>query len=389
MDQAQPDPLKPLQGVRILAIEQYGAAPYGTMLLADLGAEVIKIESAAGGGDPARRVGPYLLGDDDSLYFQGWHLNKRSVLLDLKSGAGRADFERLARTAGAVINNLRGDQPAKLGLDYASLQRINPAIVCLHISAYGRDNERASWPGYDFLMQAEAGLMSLTGEPDGAPSRVGVSMIDYMTGITGMVGLLGCLMQAGRTGAGCDVDTCLFDVALHQLNYAATWYLNEGHVSTRQPRSAHLSMSPVQTFPTADGWIFVMCVTDKFWDALLRGLNRPDLAQDARFGNQASRHRHRDALSRILDEEFKRHPSAHWLATLSSKLPIGPVYDLAQALENPFVQRTGMVRHVPHPQRPDLRVLASPIRIDGRRPEQKVGSALGADNEALLGKAAS
>lgn len=158
--------------------------------------------------------------------------------------------------ADAVVNNLRGDQPEKLELDYASLKSENPAVVCLHISAYGRDNNRKTWPGYDFLMQAEAGLMSVTGEPDGPPTKFGPSIIDYMTGLTGVVGLLSCVLRARRTGVGCDVDTCLLDVAIHQMSYAATWFLNHRHVTRRQPRSAHFSIAPVQTFPTRDDWIF-------------------------------------------------------------------------------------------------------------------------------------
>ena len=260
--------MKPLEGVRVLTFEQFGAGPYGSMLLADLGAEVIKVENAATGGDAARHVGPHMLANGDSQYFQTWNMNKKSVALDIKTAEGRAGFEQLVTTADAVMNNLRGDQPEKLGLDYASLKHINPKIVCLHISAYGRDNERKSWPGYDFLMQAEAGVMGLTGEPDGPPTRVGASMVDFMTGATGATGLLACILRAQKTGAGCDVDTCLFDVAMHQLSYAAIWYLNAGEASRRQPRSAHLAVAPVQTFPTADGWIFIMCMTDKFWEQL-------------------------------------------------------------------------------------------------------------------------
>ncbi len=192
--------MKPLEGFRVLSVEVYGAGPYGSQLLAALGAEVIKIENPATGGDPARYVGPHTLGAADSQYFQGWNAGKRSVALDLKSDAGRRDFAELVRTSAAVMNNLRGDQPAKLGLDYASLGKINAGVVCLHISAYGRDNERAAWPGYDFLMQAEAGLMSLTGEPDGPPARFGPSIIDYMTGSTAMVGLLACMLAAQRSG---------------------------------------------------------------------------------------------------------------------------------------------------------------------------------------------
>ena len=255
---------KPLEGIRVLTLEQFGAGPYGTMFLAELGAEVIKIE-APDGGDPSRQVGPYRLGQNDSEYFQAWNLGKKSVTLDMKSEEGRRRFEALVRGADCVVNNMRGTQPAKLGIDYASLKHLKPAIVCLHISAYGRDNERKDWPGYDFLMQAEAGLMELTGEPDGPPTRVGVSMIDSMSGLTGIVGLLSCLLRARTTGQGCDVDTCLYDVAMHQLTYPGLWYLNEGDVSPRVPRSAHLSLAPVQTFPTKDGWIFIMCMTQKFW----------------------------------------------------------------------------------------------------------------------------
>jgi len=377
----------PLEGVRILAVEQFGAAPYGTMLLANLGAEVIKIENATAGGDPSRSVGPTFLGEGDSLYFQSWNLGKKSVLLDLKSDGGRLALETLARDAHALANNLRGDQPAKLGLDYASLAKANPAIVCLHISAYGRDNERAGRPGYDFLMQAEAGLMSLTGDPAGPSSRFGTSIIDCMTGVIGALGLLAAIWNARETGKGCDVDTCLFDVALAQLNYAATWYLNDGLVSSRQPRGAHLALTPVQTFPTRDGWVFVMCMTERFWQVLVNELGRAELANDARFKDQAERLRNRAALTEILDEEFRKQPTAHWQAKLESVLPIGPVYDLAQALDNPFVKATGMVQDIAHPARKSIKVLAPPIKLDGKRPVQRAASPAGADSEALLGAA--
>src|SRR5215207_964719 len=182
--------MRPLQGMRILTVEQFGAGPYCTMFLADLGAEVIKVENIAIGGDPARKTGPFLLGDGDSEYFQTWNINKKSVALDLRSAEGKAALQRLAMSADVVMNNLRGDLPAKMGIDYATLGKVKPSIVCGHISAYGRDNERASWPGYDYLMQAEAGLMALTGEPDSPPSRIGApSMIDHTTGLTAMVGL--------------------------------------------------------------------------------------------------------------------------------------------------------------------------------------------------------
>jgi crotonobetainyl-CoA:carnitine CoA-transferase CaiB-like acyl-CoA transferase len=376
--------MKPLQGIRVLTLEVFGAGPYGSMFLADLGAEVIKVENAETGGDPARHVGPHILDNGDSQYFQTWNMNKRSVAIDIKSAHGRAAFERLVRTADAVVNNLRGDQPEKLGIDYASLKKLNPKIVCLHISAYGRDNGRKSWPGYDFLMQAEAGLMSLTGEPDGPPSRVGVSMIDYMTGVTGIVGLLSCIIRARQTGVGCDVDTSLFDVALHQLGYSAVWYLNEQDVSRRQPRSAHLSIAPVQTYATADGWIFLMCMTDKFWTNLVEAIGRSDLKTDPRFRSQDLRRRNRAGLTEVLDGELRKRPTRDWLEVFSGLLPAAPVFDMDQALDAPFVKETSMVRTIPHPARPGLRVLANPLKIDGQRPEQVASSSLGADTEALL-----
>jgi crotonobetainyl-CoA:carnitine CoA-transferase CaiB-like acyl-CoA transferase len=376
--------MKPLKAIRVLSVEQFGAGPYGSMFLADLGADVIKIENARIGGDPARQTGPFMLGKDDSEYFQTWNMNKRSVTLDLKSGEGRADFEALAATADVVLNNLRGDLPDELGLTYEVLAKLNPRLVCVHISAYGRDNERASWPGYDYLMQAETGLMSLTGEPSGPPSRFGApSVIDHVTGLTATVGLLAALVSARTTGVGCDVDTCLFEVGMHQLGYAAIWYLNEGFVTQRQERSAHLSVAPVQNFPTADGWILVMAMTQKFWLVLIDVLGVPHLAGVPEFASPSIRGKHRDQLTPLLDEVFRTQTTDHWLRRLEGKLPVSPVLDVGQALESDFVKRSGAISHVPHPARPDLRVLANPIRINGQRMSQQVCSPIGADNGLL------
>lgn len=375
--------MNPLAGIRVLTLEQFGAGPYGTMFLAELGAEVIKVESPE--GDPSRQVGPHRLGPDDSQYFQAWNLGKRSVTLDLKSAEGRRAFEALVRTADCVVNNLRGTQPAKLGIDYASLSAIKPSIVCLHISAYGRAGPRADWPGYDFLMQAEAGLMELTGDPEGPPTRVGVSLIDSMSGLTGIVGLLACLLRARTTGRGCDVETCLYDVALHQLTYPGTWYLNEGDVSPRVPRSAHLALAPVQTFPTRDGWIFVMCMTQKFWLALVEAIGRSDLLAEPRFADPNTRAVNRAELTDALDPTFRTRDTADWLQRLQGVLPAAPVYRLDQALDSAFTHDAGMVAAVPHPVKGTLRVIANPLRIDGQRPAQAACAPLGADNETYLG----
>jgi crotonobetainyl-CoA:carnitine CoA-transferase CaiB-like acyl-CoA transferase len=356
--------MRPLEGMRVLALEQFGAAPYGTMFLADLGAEVVKIENPATGGDASRAVGPHMLGSGDSQYFQAFNLNKRSVALDIKTPEGREALLGLVAGAEAVVNNLRGDLPETLGIDYAGLKAANPAIVCLHISAYGRDNSRKTWPGYDFLMQAEAGLMSMTGEPDRAPSRIGLSMIDYMTGITGMVGLLSCVMQARQTRRGCDVDTSLFEVATHQLAYQGTWFLNTGEVPHRMARSAHASLVPVQTVR----------------------IGRSDLKADPRFANQVTRLKNRDELTVLLDEAMSARPTDEWLKMLTGTIPVAPIYDVDEAFANPFMTEADMVRTVVHPAKPELKVLANPLKIDGRRLEQKACAPLGADNAELLPK---
>jgi crotonobetainyl-CoA:carnitine CoA-transferase CaiB-like acyl-CoA transferase len=377
-------PSPPLAGIRVLTFENFGAGPFGSMYLADLGAEVIKIENRKQGGDATRGMGPYFLGAHDSHFFQTFNLNKKSVALDLKHAEGRDAFRRLAATADVVLNNLRGDQPEKLGLDYATLGPANPRLLCAHLSAYGRDNERKGWPGYDYLMQAEAGYLHLTGEPGSPPARMGLSVIDYMTGITTATAILAALIGVLKSGRGGDIDVSLFDVALHQLTYPGSWYLNEGHPTERLARSSHPSAVPVQLYRTRDGWIFVMSMTEKFWQALLGVLGREDLGRDPRFADATARRVHRDALTGVLDTEFERETTRHWLGLLQGLLPAAPVYDLAQALDNPFAAAIGMVRTLPHPARPDFRVLANPIKLDGERLPSRTAPALGEHTEEVL-----
>ncbi|QMW24161.1 CaiB/BaiF CoA transferase family protein [Sandaracinobacteroides saxicola] len=373
----------PLTGTRILSLEQYGAGPYGTMFLAQLGAEVIKLEPPKG-GDSSRATGPYFLGEDDSLFYQTFNLNKRSLTLDLKAPEGQDILHRLVRTAHAVTNNARGDQPAKLGLDYAALAKTNPAIVCVHASAYGRDNPRATWPGYDYLMQAEAGFLSVTGDPGGEPTRFGLSMVDFMTGTMLATATLAGLHEAQRTGKGRDYDVSLLDAALHQTSYPAFWYLNQGHVTGRAPRNAHPSITPSQTFRTADGWVFIMAQLPKFWAKLADLLGAPEMKTDPRFATTPARLENRDELTRLLDAILMTKPTAHWVETLGGHVPVAPVHDLAQALDSPWFAANGMVTPIPHPQRPDMRGLANPIRLDQQRLPNRPAPALGADTEALL-----
>lgn len=371
----------PLSGLRVLSFEQFGAAPYATMFLADLGAEVIKAELPE--GDFARRTAPLTLGENDSLYFQSLNLNKKSVVLDLANPEGRALFDRLVPGYDIVINNLRGDAAARLGLDYRSLCGMQPSIVCGHISAFGRNNSRATRPGFDFLMQAEAGLMALTGEPDAPPTRIGVSIIDYMTGMMLALGVVSAVQRAGRTGIGGDVDACLFDTALHQLGYQGTWYLNAGIVTGRTPRSAHPSNTPVQLFRTSDGWVYLACMTDHFWQRLTNRLSDRALTDDPRFATQAQRLLNRDTLTARLDQILGARTSDEWVDLLADDIPIAPVLDLAAALDSAFVQEAEMIGQLAHPQAGTLRVLSNPIRVDGARLPRRCGPALGEHTDAV------
>ena len=377
--------MKPLAGIRVLAIEQFGAGPYGSMYLAELGAEVIKIENRATGGDPSRQSGSVTLAEDDSAYFQAFNLAKKSVTLNLKSDEGRALFHELVKKSDVVWNNLRGSQPAKMGLTYDDLKGVKSDIICTHISAYGRDNDRADWPGYDYPMQAECGFLSVTGELGTPPSRFGLSMIDFMTGVVAALGCVSALLARPNQG-GRDVDISLFDVALHQLTYPGTWYLNHGIETGRVARSAHPYNTPVQLYKTRDGWIFIMCMTDKFWQLLLERSEHTELADDPRFNSMAGRAENRDALTEVLDEILQTEDTDHWFEKLQTYIPVAPVYDLPNALDNPFVASIGMMQTMTHREFGEYRGLSNPIKIDQQRMQTHCGAGLGADNQEILGK---
>lgn len=358
----------PLEGLRIIAIEQYGAGPFGTQHLADLGAEVIKIENPRDGGDVGRAVGPHFFGPADSHFYQSFNRNKKSITLDLKQPKGQEVLRRLARDADVVFNNLRGDLPAKLGLTYQDFQDINPSIVCGHLSAYGRTGSRANWPGYDYLMQAEAGYLSLTGEPGGPPARMGLSIIDLMTGTTAAMGILAAVVGARSSGRGRDIDVSLFDVALHNLAYVATWYLNAGQSIGREPRSSHPSLTPSQLYQTQDGWIFIMCNKEKFWGVLAHCMGKPEWAEDPRFKTFRDRLAHRQLLTDEIDAVLKTETTAVWMERFAGKVPAAPVYDVAQALESEFVVEQERLLEFAHPAGP-IRMVASPVRA-GSHPLQ-------------------
>lgn len=373
----------PLAGTRILAFSQLGAGPYAMMLLADLGAEVVKVEDPSTGGDEARRVPP-AAADGDSIYFQALNRNARSLTLNLRHPEGRAVFHRLVCSSDAVYANLRGDLPCQLGLDYRSLGHLNPRLVCCSLSGFGRTGPRAAQPGYDFLIQALAGFMSLTGDPSGAPQRCGVSIVDFAGGLMSAVGLLAALLRARQTGVGGDVDVSLFDTAASMLNYMAAWWWNLGTTSTRFPNGAHQSLVPSQTFATRDGFLVVMCMKEKFWQRLCEQIGHPEWATDPRFRSFADRYENRDILLPLLAEVFRERNTAEWVQILGNKVPCAPVHSVPQALDDLQLRARNLIVEVEHPRWGRIKEVGCPIVLGDAQPRYRAASALGEDTEAVL-----
>jgi len=374
----------PLDGVRILAVSQFGAGPFGTQVLADLGAEIIKIEDPGVGGDSARYVPPYQH-EQDSLYFQSFNRGKKSVTLNLQHPAGRAVLHDLVKVSDAVFNNVRGDLPARLGLTYAELKTVNPRIVCCSVSGFGATGPRASEPGFDYLIQGYAGYMGITGEPDGPPGKCGVSVIDFAGGYAGMVGLMVGLFDAQRTGIGRDVDVSLLDTAVSMLSYFAIWTLNRDWQPERVADSGHQTLVPAQNFPTRDGWIVIFCNKEKFWQALIERMELPELGQDPRFAGFAERLAHKAELVAILKSRFAEKTTAEWLGRLRGQVPCAPVNTVAEALEDEQVRARNMILEVEHPYFGRIREVASPIRTEGEIRQPAPAPALGEHTEEILG----
>jgi crotonobetainyl-CoA:carnitine CoA-transferase CaiB-like acyl-CoA transferase len=355
--------VKPLADVRIVAIEQYGAGPFGSVHLADLGAEVIKIEDPASGGDVGRYVPPYQRGED-SLFFEVFNRNKRSVSLDLSTAAGRAAFHDLVRVSDVVYSNLRGDVPAKVGITYDDLKSVNPTIVCCALTGFGMTGPRAAEPGYDYILQGIAGWMDITGEPSGPPTKSGLSLVDYSGGLVAAISILAGVHAARRDGVGMDCDVCLFDTAVSMLTYPAIWHLNGEFEPRRTHHSAHPSLVPFQAFRASDGWIVVACPKEKFWQRLTVAVERPELAADERFATFADRSMHAGELLPILDEIFGSRTAQEWLEVLHcAGVPTGPVNSVAQALADEHTVSRGMVVETEHPEFGTVRQVRSPVRV--------------------------
>ncbi len=374
----------PLAGLRVIAVEQYGAAPIGSLYLADLGAEVIKVEDPGSGGDISRYIPPGQTGEE-SLFFEAFNRGKRSVALDLKNAAGRVVFERLVAGADAVLSNLRGDQPSRLRLTYEHLSAVNPRIVCVALTGYGQTGADATLPGYDALIQAEAGWAALTGDPEGPPTKSGLSLADYVAGLTAAIGLLAGVLEARASGQGRDLDTNLYDSALAMLSYPATWYLSSGFRTTRLPLSAHPSIIPFQFFRTADGYLAVASPKEKFFAALVVAMELPEVAADPRYATFEARRGHRAELLRTLEARFLERTTGAWLERLRGVVPVAPVRSMEEALDVDDLEARGMLAEYEHPTFGSVRSVGLPITMAEYQPAYRRGPRLGEDTDALLG----
>lgn len=353
---------RPLDDVRIIAIEQYGAGPFGSLHLADLGAEVIKIEDPSTGGDVGRYIPPFQA-EDSSLFFETFNRNKKSIQLDLSNARGREVFEDLVKRSDVVYSNLRGDVPAKLRIRYSDLKHLNPAIVCCSLTGFGMTGPRRTQPGYDYILQGLAGWMDVTGEPGGPPEKAGLSLVDYSGGYVAAVSMLAALHRARRDGVGTDCDVSLYDTALSLLTYLATWALTEGYEPARTAKSAHPSLVPFQNFRAADAWMVIGCAKEKFWTRLVKVLDVPGL-DDSRFADFAARNRHRNEVLALIEARIAERPVAYWLKQLQAEgVPCAPINSVAEALKDQHAQARGLIVETDHPVLGHISQVGSPVRV--------------------------
>ena len=378
--------MRPLEDVRIVALEQYGAGPFATMHLADLGAEIIKVEDPGAGGDVARYLPPFQH-EDSSLFFQTYNRSKRSVALDIRNAAGRTVFNDLVACSDAVFSNLRGDLPGALGLCYDDLKEINPRIVCCSLSGFGMTGPRASQGGYDYILQGLCGWMALTGDPEGPPTKSGLSMVDFSGGFVAAITLLTGIHAARRDGVGMDCDLSLHDTAISLLGYLGTWHLTSGFEPQRVAESGHPSLVPFQVFEAGDGWLVIGCAKEKFWQRLTEVIGMPELARDARFVDFAARYTNKDELLEILREVFRTRSASEWLQQLEEAgVPSGPIQDVPTALSDPHTLARGVMAETEHPHHGTIRQPVTPVRVGDHPTAESLSPApaLGADAPYVL-----
>ncbi|KQP43449.1 CaiB/BaiF CoA-transferase family protein [Pseudorhodoferax sp. Leaf274] len=388
-----------LAGVKVLDLSRVLAGPWCTQILADLGADVVKVE-LPGAGDDTRHWGPPFLQDaqgqdtDQASYFAACNRNKRSVTIDMSKPQGQALIRQLAEQADVLVENFKVGGLKKYGLDYASLAALNPRLVYCSVTGFGQTGPYAERAGYDLLIQASSGMMSITGRADGEPGgggvRVGVALTDLFTGVYASTAVLAALRAREQTGRGQHVDMALLDVGMAILANQASGYLNTGKVPQRQGNS-HPSLAPYQDFPTADGAMLLAIGNDGQFARWCEAAGQPEWSRDARFATNTARVRHRTTLIPAMEEITRQRSTAQWVALLEDKaVPCGPINDIGQAFADPQVVARGLRQEMPRDAGDGIASIAgvaSPLRLSEHPPVlRNAPPALGQHTDAVLGE---
>jgi glutaryl-CoA transferase len=385
--------MHPLNGIRVLDLSRVLAGPYCTMVLGDLGADVIKIESPE--GDETRGWGPPFAGpvSGESAYYLCVNRNKRGMVVNFKMDEGRAIIRELAQQSDVLVENLRPGTLSRFSLDYEYLSAINPQLIYCSITGFGQTGLLRDKPGYDFMIQAMGGLMSITGELEGEPMKVGVAVADLFAGQNAVIAVLTALQARTQTGRGQHLDISLFDSQLGMLANVASNYLISGNLPKRYG-NAHANIVPYQSFQASDAWFVLAVGNDKQFERLCEVIGKWELVNDVRFATNAGRVEHRDELIAILKPIFSQRTAAEWLAMLEEAgIPCGPINTLDKVFSMPHVEAREMLIHMEHSEIGDLTMVGSPLKfsetpVDYKLPPPKLGEHTGEVLRGLLGYSA-
>ena len=375
--------MKPLlSGVRILDLTRMLTGDYAAMLLGDLGAEVIKIE-APGAGDPLRQMPPHFL-EGESAYFLSISRNKKSVVLDLKRPDDKAKFYELVKKSDVVCDNFRPGILEKLGADYEALKKVNPKIICCSISSYGKTGPYAEQPGFDLVLQALSGAMSITGDEGRAPVRLGVPMGDLAGSMFAVFSITSALHRRNQTGEGANIDISLLDSLVSMLTYVAEYYFIGGQVS-KPIGSGHMSVVPYRAYETKNGYLVIAVFVEKFWEILCNVVGEPALGSDERYNSTAKRLERRAEVDAMLEEKFRTKTKEEWVKLLhEAGVPAAPVNRIDEVFTNEQVLARDMLVELEHPKCGRFKMIGNPVKVEGVKDEFKPPPVLGEHNDKVL-----
>jgi crotonobetainyl-CoA:carnitine CoA-transferase CaiB-like acyl-CoA transferase len=359
--------MQPLSGVKVLDLTRIVSGPFATMLLGDLGAEIIKIEEPVS-GDESRTYGPPFV-NGESAYFLSINRNKKSCAINLKTPEGIALIRELALKSDVLIENFRPGTLKKFGLSYEELKKQNPGLIYCAITGFGQTGPDSHRPGYDLIIQGESGVMDITGDPDGPPTKVGTSIADLLTGQYASQGVLAALVERSRTGEGRRVEVAMYDCLASLLTFNAGGYFATGNTPKRKGNS-HPSIVPYETFETLDGWINIGVANDKFWNSFCKIIDRLDLQNDPKFAMASDRVKNRLELLPTIREIIKGNKKSHWIDLLEKAgIPSGMIKNVGEVCDSEQLISRGMILNMPHPTAGIVKNIDSPLRFDDRNDE--------------------